>query len=70
MFMQIFATLFIGGFVTGAAIGHIALLHALCAPATDDTESTHARLFPGEQRGLSEWVVFLGGRRSLSILDD
>ena len=49
MFMQIFATLFIGGFVTSAAIGHIALLHALCAPATDDTHSTDARLFPGEQ---------------------
>lgn len=35
MFMQIFVSLFIGGFVTVAAIGHIALLHALCAPVTD-----------------------------------
>jgi hypothetical protein len=29
MFMQIFATLFITGFVTLAAIGHVALFHAM-----------------------------------------
>jgi hypothetical protein len=29
MFMQIFATLFIGGFITLALIGHIALFRAL-----------------------------------------
>jgi hypothetical protein len=29
MFMQIFATLFIGGFITLAVIGHVALFHAL-----------------------------------------
>jgi hypothetical protein len=29
MFMQILATLFIGGFVTLAVIGHVALFHAL-----------------------------------------
>ena len=29
MLMQIFATLFIGGFVVCAAIGHVALFHAM-----------------------------------------
>jgi hypothetical protein len=52
MFMQIFVNLFIGGFVTAAAIGHIALLHALRAPATEDADWTDDCLFPGEQRRL------------------
>lgn len=45
MFMQIFATLFIGGFITLAVIGHVALFHAMFfRPAEPTPQPAERRL--------------------------
>jgi hypothetical protein len=45
MLMQIFATLFIGGFIVCAAIGHVALFHAMFVrPAQPIPQPTQRKL--------------------------
>ena len=45
MLMQIFATLFIGGFIVCAAIGHVALFYALFVrPAQPAPQPTQRKL--------------------------